>query len=53
MLASFLAKHKYLWLAVLPLWTYGAFMLAQVLVLAVQHLLLAVGVPLQSIQLTA
>lgn len=48
MLVNFLDKHKYLWLAVLPLWTYGAFMLAHVLVLAVQHLLLAVGVPLQS-----
>lgn len=49
MSVSFLDKHKYLWLVILPLWTYGAFMLAQVLVGLVQELLLMLNVPLASI----
>ena len=49
MSVNFLDKHKYLWLVILPLWTYGAFMLAQVLVGWVQELLLMLNVPLASI----
>ena len=49
MSVNFLDKHKYLWLVILPLWTYGAFMLAQVLVGLVQELLLMLNVPLASI----
>ena len=49
MSVNFLDKHKYLWLVILPLWTYGAFMLAQVLVGLVQELLLILNVPLASI----
>ena len=49
MSVNFLDKHKYLWLVILPLWAYGAFMLAQVLVGLVQELLLVLNVPLASI----
>ena len=44
MSVNFLDKHKYLWLVILPLWTYGAFVLAQVLVGWVQELLLMLNV---------
>lgn len=43
------SKKKYLWLAILPVWTYAAFWLAQLAVLAVQYLLVWLGVPLASI----
>ena len=49
MSVSYLDKHKFLWLIILPLWTYGAFMLAQLLVGLLQQLLLIIGVPLGSI----
>lgn len=43
------SKRKYLWLLVLPVWTYAAFIAAQFLVAIVHELLTTVGVPLASI----
>lgn len=48
MLVSF-SKKKYLWLLILPVWTYAAFWLAQLVLLALQYLLVWTGVPLASI----
>lgn len=42
-------NKKYLWLIILPVWTYAAFWLAQFVILALQYLLVWLGVPLAGI----
>ena len=47
-----LPKIKWRWVILLPIWTYAAFWLAQIVVLVLQGAIMSLGVPLQGVNQT-